>query len=145
LINNKLILSWAQDTITPLKRITFTQNSNIIQYTLSNFARSFEVPFRDFAAFVSGSATVTVASAYSSLNGLSGKISAFSTNPWKFTFIAGQHAFSEVSSTITLTAPIPWTVTVGATITVQGSATVGLMSKIVMEEPQNVVGYYSIS
>ena len=126
------MLNWNRDTTIPLNKIVFTQGSNTVSYVLSNFVNSFEVPFKDFANFINGTVTVTVASAYSQLNGLSGKMSAFSTNPWIFTFNAGQHAFDEQKSTITLAQPIPWIVPVGTTITIQGSASVTLYSKIVV-------------
>jgi hypothetical protein len=78
-----------------LNRVVFTQGSKSVTYIFSNFANSFEVPFKDFSNFLNASVTLTVASAYSSVNGLIGRMSAFSPNPWSYTFNAGQHAFSE--------------------------------------------------
>ena len=91
--NNKLVLRWNEDGLTPLERVVFTQGFNSVEYILSNFHSSFVVPFKDFASFSSGFVSVTVASAYSSQSSAGGRISPFSPYPWLFEFRAGPHSF----------------------------------------------------
>jgi hypothetical protein len=54
-INNKLVIKWNEDNNTPIEKITFTQAGVApIEYVLSNFYSTFEVPNKDFINFKLG-------------------------------------------------------------------------------------------
>lgn len=93
--------------MTPLERVVFTQGPNMVEYILSNFQSTFEIPFKDFSAFSNGFVTVTVSSAYSSQNSAGGRISPFSPYPWSFVFRAGPHTYANEYMGIDLVTPLP--------------------------------------
>lgn len=130
--DNKLTLKWTEDSKTPIEKITFTQTGvTPVEYILSNFQSSFEVPFKDFVNFKAGvNVTVSLASAYSSIYSAFGRLSNFSGS-WSTTFKAGNHAFSESRAGVTLTSTIPWTVPIGYNLVLSGTTTGNVKNTIV--------------
>lgn len=130
--DHKLTLKWDEDNKTPIEKITFTQTGvTPVEYILSNFQSSFEVPFKDFVNFKTGvDVTVTIASAYSSIYSAFGRMSNFSP-AWSFTFKAGNHAFSESRAGVTLTSTIPWIVPIGYNLVLTGTTTSNVKNTIV--------------
>ncbi len=132
LVDNKLVLRWNEDGKTPVEKVTFTQAGKTpVEYIFTNFQSSFVIPNKDFINFSAGSVTVSISSAYSSIFGLGGRLSPYST-PWTYTFKAGSHAFSDTKSGITFGSTIPWKVTIGSSITIQGTSTVPLYNTMVV-------------
>lgn len=142
--NNKLTVAWKEETFTPIEKLTFVQGTKSVEFILTNFQSSLEITHKDFVNFSTGNVTLSISSAYSSLNGLSGRMSNYSV-AWTYIFNAGVHNFSEVTPSITLTKTIPWIVAVGANITISGSASVVLYNSMKVEEPGNVVKTYNLS
>ncbi len=134
LVDNRLVLKWNEDNNTPVEKVTFTQAGKTpVEYIFSNFQSSFIILNKDFVNFAAGSVTVTIASAYSSIFGLGGRLSPYSS-PWTYTFKAGSHAFSDAAKAgITFSAAIPWRVPTGSSITIQGTSTVQLYNTMVVE------------
>lgn len=97
---------------------------------MSNFQSTFDVPFKSFVNFTPGSVNISIASAYSSLNGLAGRLSSYSF-PWTATINAVQHAYGEIKN-LTLTKEIPWIINVNDSIIYEGISTLDIKSNIVI-------------
>jgi hypothetical protein len=106
-----------------------------LQFLLSNYESTFQVPYSQFSSFSSGPTTISISQAYSSTESAASRTSNFSA-PYSIIFNATSHNFAKFSNQNPF-QPIPYRVQAGGSIKIAGTTLIAVENEVILYSPSH--------